>query len=160
MSPGSLLVEVKVMNTRTLSHVADTVSEKVGDAVVVAQDIASNVVGNVAERAPDLTSAVGRGARSSMDTVSDAVTELPGTVSRYATKLAAMTPFLDAPPPARHGQRWLVRASVVTALVGLAWWLTTRRRRSDDTTYGAGIAPHTAPEASDNPERRFASAGR
>ncbi len=144
------------MNTRTLTHLADTVSEKVGDAVLVAHDVASNV----AERAPDLTSAAGRGARSSLDTVSDVVTELPGTVFRFATKLAAMTPFIDARPPARHGKRWLVRAAVVASLVGVAWWLTTRRRRTEDTSFDSGIAPAAAPEAADSSERRFASAGR
>ena len=144
------------MNTEALSHLADSVTDKVGDAVSTAHDVAHNV----AERAPDLTSAVGRGARSSLDTVSDAVFELPGTVSRFASKLATLTPFLDAPAPSRHGKRWLVRAAIVTSLVGLAWWLTTRRRRSVDTMYDAGIAPATAPEAADNPQRRYASAGR
>ena len=144
------------MNTGTLSHLADTVSDKVGDAVLVAHDVASNV----AERAPDLTSAVGRGARSSLDTVSDVVTELPGTVSRIATKLAAMTPFIEAPQPARHGKRWLVRTAVVTSLVGLAWWLTTRRRRTEDTSFDSGNAPAAAPEAADSSKPRFASVGR
>jgi len=142
------------MHTETLTHLADTVTDKVGEAASAAHDLAHNV----AERAPDLTSAVGRGARSSLDTVSDAVSELPGTVTRFATKVAALTPFMDAPAPPRRGKRWVLRVAVLTSLVGLAWWIASRRRRNEYRTFDASVAP--APELADNPERRYATAGR
>jgi len=120
------------------SHVAEAVTDKVGDAVGMGRDFVQDVAHTVADRAPDLTSAVGRGARSSLDTVSDALVDIPGQVSKFATKLAALTPFVEAPRPARHRSRWLIRLALVGALVGLGWWLANRRQRDFDAVEASG----------------------
>lgn len=119
------------MHAPAPTQVAATVTDKVGDVVSASREFVQDVAHNVADRAPDLTSAVGRRARSSLDTVSDAVVDLPGQATKFATKLAALTPFIEAPRP-RHRSRWLLRAALVAALVGVGWWLANRRKRDFD----------------------------
>lgn len=143
------------MQTPALPRLPGTATDRIGDAVMATRDLAQDVASTVAERAPDLTSAVGRGARSSMDTVSDVVAELPGQVTKIATKLAALAPFVDTPPPARRRSRWLVRLAILAAVAGIGWWLMNRR--ADET---ASDAEATAPRANDAPGKPLASAGR
>lgn len=145
------------MHASTRIHVPDAMTDKVSDAVSASREFVQDVAHNVAERAPDLSSAVSRGARSSMGTVTDVVAELPGQVTKIATKLAALTPFVEAPPPARHRARWLLRAAVVASIVGIGWWLVNRSQHSDDTTHIAGGAT-TKP--TDRTDSRLATAGR
>jgi hypothetical protein len=119
------------MHAPTIEHVTDTV-----------QDVAHTV----AERAPEVASAVGRGARSTMETVSDAV-----------TKLAAKTPWVDAPTP-RHRARWMLRAAILATVAGIAMWVVNRRRHAPQP-WEATQEPAPAP-ATKTHERRLATAGR
>lgn len=123
------------MNTPTLphplTHLPDNAAGRIGEVVTASRDLAHDLASTVAERAPDLTSAVGRGARSSVDAVSDVVAELPGQVTKMATKLAALAPFVDTPPPARRWSRWPVRLALLAAVAGIGWWLV--QRRADDS---------------------------
>ena len=117
-------------------HLPTDVAGKVGGALSTSkdfvQDIAHTMSDRVADRGPDVASAVGRGARSSVDTVGDVVSELPSQVSRLATRLAALTPFVDAAPK-RHRSRWLLRVAAVAAVTGLAWWAFTKVRSQPTT---------------------------
>ena len=114
--------------------------EHVTDAV---QDVAHKV----ADRAPDIANVVGRSARSTAESVSDAV-----------VKLAQMTPFIDAPKPQHHRMRWMVRGAILVTIAGIAMWFVNRRRMTPRPSE-ADETP-TAPRAGVTTERRFASAGR
>lgn len=127
------------MNAPTLEHVTDQVSGTFHD-----------VAHRVADRAPDIASAVGRNARSTAatgwHTVADAV-----------AKLAYLTPFLDAPTPRHRRGRWLFGVAVVATIAGIAMWMM-KRRRSSQPWYDAGEA--AAPEQTDlTTTRRYATAG-
>ena len=98
------------MNAPSIDQMTGTVNNVTGTV----QD-AAHVV---AERAPELASAVGRGARSTVDTVSDAV-----------TKLAALTPWVESPKQ-RHLARWIFRAAILATVAGLAMWFVSRRRHA------------------------------
>lgn len=140
-------------------HLPTDVAGKVGGALSTSrdfvQDIAHTLSDRVADRGPDVASAVGRGARSSVDTVGDVVSELPSQVSRLATRLAALTPFVDAAPK-RHRSRWLLRVAAVAAVTGLAWWAFTKVR-SQPATSGDGRQDHSNDE---RPTSGPGSAGR
>ena len=118
-----------MMNAPALEHMTDTV-----------QDVAHRVV----ERAPDLASAVGRGARSTVDTVSDAV-----------SKLAYKTPFVEAPKPQRFGSSALLRIAMLAAIAGMVVWFVNRRRRTEPS-YQTDDGPRE--RATGITERRFATA--
>ena len=109
-------------------------------------DTVHDVAHTVAERAPDIATAVGRSARSAADTVSDTV-----------TKLAAKTPWVEAPVRKRHGPPVAARIAIVAMLAGLVFWFVSRRRHHaevDEVT----LAPDAA--ATRISDRRYATAGR
>jgi hypothetical protein len=119
------------MYAPTLEHMTDTV-----------QDVAHKV----ADRAPDIASQVGRSARSTAETVSDAV-----------VKLAQKTPFLDAPKPQHHRGRWMLRAAIIATIAGVAMWIANRRRASLPW-YRADETP-ADDETASTTQRRYATAG-
>ncbi len=126
------------MNAPSIDHMTDTVHHMTGTV----QD-AAHVV---AERAPELASAVGRGARSTVDTVSDAV-----------TKLAALTPWVEVPRQ-HHLARWIFRAAILATVAGLAVWFVNRRRHAMRPWYATEEAGKD--EGTGTAERRLATAGR
>ena len=121
------------MHAPNIEHVTDTV-----------QDVAHKV----ADRAPDIANAVGRSARSTAESVSDAV-----------MKLAQMTPFVEAPKPQHHRMRWMVRAAIIATVAGIAMWFVNRRRVTSRPWSEGGETP-TTQDAGLTTERRFATAGR
>jgi len=128
-----------VINAPSIEHVTDTVHHLT--------DTVQDAAHAVAERTPEIASAVGRSARSTVDTVSDAV-----------TKLAALTPWVEAPKPQHHRARWMLRAAIVATVAGLAMWFANRRRNSMHAPMAADAT--RTDEATPAAERRFASAGR
>ena len=126
------------MNAPSIDQMTGTVNNVTGTV----QD-AAHVV---AERAPELASAVGRGARSTVDTVSDAV-----------IKLAALTPWVELPKQ-RNLARWLFRAAILATVAGLAMWFVSRRRHAMRPRYATDEARQD--EGTGTAERRLATAGR
>lgn len=129
------------MNAPTLEHMTDTVQ----DVAHKVADRAPEIAHKVADRAPDIASHVGRSARSTAETVSDAV-----------VKLAQKTPFLDAPKP-RHRGQWMFRAAMIATIAGLAMWFANRRRASLPW-YRADETP-TAEETGLTTQPSYATAG-
>lgn len=112
------------MNTASVSRVGESITD-------TAQDVANQVV----ERAPDIASAVGRGARSTADRIVDTV-----------TTVAQKTPFVEA--PRKRSAAPIVRIAFVVAIVGVvAWFLVNRRRNAD-----VGTSSYETPAVPETPE--------
>lgn len=86
------------------------------------------------------------------ESVGEKVTELAQDVSDVALRLAAKTPWVDAPKPSRRIPMWLVLLAAVGAVAMIGWLLASRRK---PTGY---IGDETTERARDT-RGRFAAAG-
>jgi hypothetical protein len=66
------------------------------------------------------------------ESVSEKVTELAQDVSDVALRLAAKTPWVEAPRSKRRVPMWIVPVLVLGALAALGWWFA---KRSNSTAY-------------------------
>jgi hypothetical protein len=121
-----LTIEEDQMDASTLKHAADTVTDRLGP-----------VAETVTER---------------LAPVAETVTERLGELSDAAYRLAALTPWVEA-PSSPLWRRWLPRFAVLAAVAALAVWLASRKRES--VAYGTG---EDASVASDETGRHLAAA--
>jgi hypothetical protein len=105
-----LTIEEDQMDASTLTHAADSVTERLGPvAATVTERIAPVAEAAIEKLAP----------------VAETVTERLGELGDAAYRLAALTPWVEL-PRSPTWRRWLPRFAVVAAVAALAVWLATR----------------------------------
>jgi hypothetical protein len=132
-----LTIEEDQMDASTLKHAADTVTERLGP-------VAESVTERLAPVAETVT--------EKLAPVAETVTERLGELGDAAYRLAALTPWVEA-PTSPLWRRWLPRLAVLAAVAALAVWLASRKRES--AAYGPG---EDASVPSDETGRRLAAA--
>jgi hypothetical protein len=132
-----LTIEEDQMDASTLKHAADTVTERLGPVAETVTERLAPVAETVADK---------------LVPVAETVTERLGELGDAAYRLAALTPWVEA-PTSPGWRRWLPRLAVIAAVAALGVWLASRKRES--AAYEPG---EDASAASDETGRRLAAA--
>lgn len=112
------------MNTATVSQLADNVTDVLTDVVGTGRDVAHGV----GHQLPDVTDTVGRFARSSADSLTDLAHDLPGQMSRAASTMVALAPFVHrSTPRLRRRSTWLGPIAVLVVIAGFVIWRRSHR---------------------------------
>jgi hypothetical protein len=134
----SWTIEEDRMDASTLKHAADTVTERLVPVAETVTEKLAPVAETVTEK---------------LAPVAETVTERLGELGDAAYRLAALTPWVEAPTSAAW-RRWLPRFAVLAAIVGLGLLLANRKRSTADYR-----PEEDASAAADETGRRLAAAG-
>jgi hypothetical protein len=126
------------MDASTLKHAADTVTDKLGPMAETVTERLAPVAETVTEK---------------LAPVAETVTERLSDLGDAAYRLAALTPWIEA-PSSPAWRRWLPRIAVVAAIATLGLWLAKRTRTT--ATYRPD---EDGSVAADDTGRRLAAAG-
>jgi hypothetical protein len=134
-----LTIEEDQMDASMLKHAADTVTERLGP-------VAESVTERLAPVAETVT--------EKLAPVAETVTERLGELGDAAYRLAALTPWVEA-PRSPGWRRWLPRVAVLAAISVVGLWLAKRKRE----TAAYGPVEEDASVAANETGRRLAAAG-
>lgn len=114
------------MDTSTIKHAAETVTEKLGPVAETVTERLAPVAETVSEK---------------LAPVAETVTERLGELGDAAYRLAALTPWVEA-PRSPTWRRWLPRIAVLAVIAGFALWMVNRKRETsaDEPAEDASVA--------------------
>jgi hypothetical protein len=118
------------MSPPTVGHLADNVTDVVGEVLVTGKDLATDA----ARHLPDVTESIGDIARSTASAVAD-----------LATTAIALAPFTSK-ATSRRRPWWLVVVALVGLVVVIAWWKRSRGSGADaeaEWNAASNVAPLT-----------------